>query len=89
MAKFLAEETRGWYYDWSAIDREWNQVRITTGRTGKLLILPLAQALRKHIESIPNGSGPIHACCINRPGVRAHRSSFEPVHRDPRTRRLA
>jgi integrase len=45
---------------WSALDLERNEVRITTGKTGKLILLPLAKPLRKHIESIPNGSGPIH-----------------------------
>jgi integrase len=46
--------------DWSAIDRERNEVRIVPGKTGKLLILPLAQPLRRHIERLPNAHGPIH-----------------------------
>jgi integrase len=46
--------------DWSAIDRKRNEIRITTGKTGKLLILPLARPLRKHIENLLYGSGPIH-----------------------------
>jgi integrase len=45
--------------DWSAVNRERNVVRITPGKTGKLLILPLAVPLRRRIESL-NGNGPIH-----------------------------
>jgi integrase len=52
--------------DWSAIDRKRNEIRITTGKTGKLLILPLAKPLRRHIQTLPNGTGPVHprACAI-------------------------
>src|SRR5215471_13655173 len=32
--------------DWSAIDRKRNEIKITTGKTGKRLILPLAKPLR-------------------------------------------
>jgi integrase len=47
--------------DWSAIDRKRNEIRITTGKTGKLLILPLARPLRKHIEGQQlQAHGPIH-----------------------------
>jgi integrase len=47
--------------DWSAIDRERNEIRITPGKTpGKMLILPLAKPLQKHIASITPTAGPIH-----------------------------
>jgi len=47
---------------WSALDLERDEVRITTGKTGQLLILPLARPLRKHVESlkVPASGGPIH-----------------------------
>jgi integrase len=56
--------------DWSAIDRERNEIRITTGKTGQRLILPLAKPLRRHIGNLPNGNGPVHprAAAI----IRAH-----------------
>jgi integrase len=56
--------------DWSAIDRERNEIRITTGKTGKLLILPLAKPLRRHIGNLPHGTGAVHprAAAI----IRAH-----------------
>ena len=47
--------------DWGAIDRERNEIRITTGKTEKMLILPLSRALQRHIESrtqLPS-TGPI------------------------------
>jgi integrase len=47
--------------DWSAINCERNEVRITTGKTGKLLILPLARPLRKYLlDRHGDSHGPIH-----------------------------
>jgi integrase len=47
---------------WSNIDKERGEIRLTTSKTGRMLILPLARALRKHIDSleIPSDGGPIH-----------------------------
>jgi integrase len=48
---------------WTNIDLTRNELRVTTAKTGKAIILPLAAPLRAHIESLPSTDDlatPIH-----------------------------
>jgi integrase len=48
---------------WANVDLQKGQLRLTTRKTGKVLILPLAPALQKHFESLPSSdepTAPIH-----------------------------
>jgi integrase len=49
--------------EWSNIDLVHGELRLSTRKTGKTMILPLAEPLRKHIESLSSSgdpSEPIH-----------------------------
>lgn len=48
---------------WDQVDLERNEIRLTTRKTGKRLLLPIAGALRAHIESLDPA---------DRPGVPVH-----------------
>jgi integrase len=43
---------------WSNIDLERGEVRLVTRKTGRTMVIPMAQALRSHIESLPMGEVP-------------------------------
>jgi integrase len=48
---------------WDQVDLQSNEIRLTTRKTGKLLILPVAGPLRAHVESLdpPDRAGvPVH-----------------------------
>jgi integrase len=53
---------------WDQIDLERNEIRLVTRKTGKRLLLPIAGALRAHIESLD---------LPDRPGVPVHPRAFE------------
>jgi len=38
--------------NWSNVDLENSQVRLTTSKTGKVLIIPMAEPLKRHVESL-------------------------------------
>jgi integrase len=58
---------------WSNIDKGRAEIRLTTSKTGRVMVLPMAGALRKHIESLEGTDGPIHprACEIAKTNGRA------------------
>lgn len=43
---------------WSNIDLERDEVRLVTRKTGRSMVIPMAQALRSHLDSIPAGDHP-------------------------------
>jgi integrase len=43
---------------WNNIDLERGEVRLVTGKTGRTMIIPMASALRSHIESLPASDDP-------------------------------
>lgn len=43
---------------WANLDLERNEIRLTTRKTGRRLILPLASALRAHIDKLPAAVDP-------------------------------
>jgi integrase len=43
---------------WNNIDLERGEVRLVTSKTGRTMIIPMAPALRSHIESLPAGEEP-------------------------------
>jgi integrase len=43
---------------WSNIDLEKGELRLTTQKTNKLLILPLASPLQRHLEALPSSDDP-------------------------------
>jgi integrase len=43
---------------WNNIDLEKNEIRLVTQKTGKRLIIPIADPLRVHIESLPSSDDP-------------------------------
>jgi integrase len=43
---------------WQNIDLERNEVQYTSRKTGRTVIVPLANALRAHVESLPAGDDP-------------------------------
>jgi integrase len=48
---------------WTNLDLPHEQVRLTTAKTGKVLIIPMADALVRHVESLPvsdDPDAPIH-----------------------------
>src|SRR5262249_38542264 len=48
---------------WNNIDLERGEVRLVTGKTNRRMIIPMAPALRAHIESLPAGDSlqdPLH-----------------------------
>jgi integrase len=55
---------------WSNIDLERNEIRLVTRKTGKSLTIPIADALRTHIVSLPAGDDPAQA---------VHRHAFREV----------
>ena len=43
---------------WSQIDLERDEIRLTTRKTGKSLLIPIAQPLREHLLILPSGDNP-------------------------------
>jgi integrase len=43
---------------WNNLDLERGEVRLVTGKTNRRMIIPMAPALRSHIESLPAGDNP-------------------------------
>jgi integrase len=43
---------------WSNLDLNRDEVRLVTSKTGRRMIIPMAPALRSHIESLPAGEDP-------------------------------
>jgi integrase len=54
---------------WSNIDMENGVISLVTGKTGRLIVLPIAEGLREHIASLPTSDdpqAPIHATFAKR-----------------------
>jgi integrase len=45
---------------WFDIDQRRGEIRLTTSKTGRVMVLPIAPPLRKHIESLEMAEGAIH-----------------------------
>jgi integrase len=45
--------------NWSNVDLENAQVRLTTSKTGKVLIIPMAEPLKRHVESLKLSDDPL------------------------------
>jgi integrase len=43
---------------WANVDLERSEVRFVTGKTGRQQIIPLAQPLRKHVDTLAVGDSP-------------------------------
>jgi integrase len=43
---------------WQNIDLQLGEIRLVTHKTGKMLILPIAPPLRRHIEAVPSSDDP-------------------------------
>jgi integrase len=43
---------------WANIDLQRGEMRLTTSKTGRVMVIPLAPPLRSHIESLPAGDNP-------------------------------
>jgi integrase len=65
---------------WSNIDLEKGELRLTTQKTGKLLILPLASPLQRHLEELP---------CSDDPDTPLHPSAAKALKNHGRTAALS
>jgi integrase len=53
---------------WANIDLQYDELRLTTSKTGRQQIIPIAPPLRRHVETLPAGddpSQPLHPSAFN------------------------
>ena len=48
---------------WSQVDLENEEIRLTTGKTGRVVIVPICKPLLAHVEGLPAGDNP--AACLH------------------------
>jgi integrase len=65
---------------WSQIDLERDEIRLTTRKTGKSLLIPIAQPLREHLLTLASGDNP---------KVPVHPRSFQILHSQGRVGTLS
>ena len=65
---------------WSSIDLERDEIRLQTRKTGKRLTIPIAEPLRKVLESLPGS---------DEPGAPLHPKAFSALQRDGRAATLS